>query len=91
LPDGIEQYLAGRHLVIFADNDDAGRAHAEKKAERAHAAGAASIRIIHFHELPLKADVSDFAENEGSAIDLTWTSQDRCNTGRERGCYRRST
>ena len=38
LPDGIEKYLAGRHLVIFADNDDAGRAHAEKKAERAHSA-----------------------------------------------------
>jgi putative DNA primase/helicase len=57
-------------LSSFADNDDAGRAHAEKKAERAHAAGAASIRIIHFHELPPKADVSDFVENGGSAIEL---------------------
>ena len=70
LPDGIEQYLAGRHLVILADNDDPGRAHAEKKAERAHAAGAASIRIIHFPELLPKGDVSDFVEIGGSATEL---------------------
>ena len=70
LPDGIEQYLAGRHLVILADNDDPGRTHAEKKAERAHAAGAASIRIVHFPELPPKGDVSDFVENGGAAIEL---------------------
>ena len=70
LPDGIEQYLAGRHLVILADNDDPGRAHAEKKAERAHAAGAASIRIIHFPELPPKADVSDFINGGGNVDGL---------------------
>jgi putative DNA primase/helicase len=68
LPDGIDGYLAGRHLVILADNDDPGRAHAEKKAERAHAAGAASIRIVHFPELPPKADVSDFI-NAGGDVD----------------------
>ena len=70
LPDGINEYLSGRHLGVLADNDDKGRAHAEKKAERAHAADAASIRIVHFPELPPKGDVSDFVENGGSAIEL---------------------
>ena len=59
LPSGIDKYLAGRNLVILADNDEPGREHAEKKAVRAHAAGAASIKIIHFPELPPKGDVSD--------------------------------
>ena len=70
LPGGIEQYLAGRHLVILADNDDPGRAHAEKKAGLAHAAGAASIRIVHFPELPPKGDVSDFVAAGGTAEQL---------------------
>jgi len=34
LPNGIASYLAGHHLVILADNDDVGRAHAEKKQSR---------------------------------------------------------
>jgi putative DNA primase/helicase len=52
LPDGVAHYLTGRHLVILADNDDPGRVHAEKKAVVAQAAGAASIKIVHFPELP---------------------------------------
>jgi putative DNA primase/helicase len=51
LPDGINQYLRGRRLVILADNDEPGRAHAEKKAAAAHAAGAASIKVVYFPEL----------------------------------------
>ncbi|MGB6938461.1 MAG: AAA family ATPase, partial [Xanthobacteraceae bacterium] len=71
LPDGIAHYLAGRHLVILADNDDPGRVHAEKKAVVAQAAGAASIKIVHFPELPQKGDVSDFIANGGTAEGLT--------------------
>ena len=70
LPVDIEQYLAGRHLVILADNDDPGRRHAEKKAGLACAAGAASIRIVHFPELPPKGDVSDFIANGGTLEQL---------------------
>ena len=70
LPVDIEQYLAGRHLVILADNDDPGRTHAEKKAGLAYAAGAASIRIVHFPELPSKGDVSDFVAAGGTAEQL---------------------
>ena len=70
LPAGIEHYLTDRHVVIPADNDDPGRKHAEKKAELAERAKAASIRIVHFPELPAKGDVSDFIVNGGTVEEL---------------------
>jgi hypothetical protein len=70
LPDGIDHYFKDRRIVIPADNDDPGRRHAEKKAARAHAAGAASIKIVHFLELPEKGDVSDFIDGGGTVDQL---------------------
>jgi hypothetical protein len=67
----IGHYLKDRRLVILADNDDPGRAHADKKAAIAHAAGAAAIKILHFAELPPKGDVSDFIAGGGSIEQLT--------------------
>ena len=66
LPSDIDLYLKNRHIVILADNDEPGREHAEKKAAYTHNAGAASVRIVHFPELPLKNDVSDFIECGGT-------------------------
>jgi hypothetical protein len=68
--DDIERYLTARKLVILADNDEGGRKHAEDKAARAHAAEAASVRIVHFPELPNKKDVSDFFEAGGTVAEL---------------------
>jgi putative DNA primase/helicase len=62
--------LSNRHVVILADNDEAGRIHAEKKARFAHSAGAASIKIVHFPELPEKGDVSDYFAAGGTAETL---------------------
>ena len=70
LPHDIAHFLKDRHLAIPADNDDLGRAHAEKKASVAFAAGAASIKIVHFPELAQKGDVSDFIELGGTAEEL---------------------
>ncbi len=70
LPDDIGHYLKGRRLAILADNDEPGRIHADKKAAAAHAAGATSIKIMHFPELPAKGDVSDFIASGGSAEQL---------------------
>jgi hypothetical protein len=70
LPDGIGAYLKDRRIVILADNDKPGREHAEKKARIAHVAGAASILIIHFPELPPKEDVSYFIAKGGTAEQL---------------------
>jgi hypothetical protein len=70
LPEGIDAYLKDRHIVILADNDEPGRTHAEEKAQRARAAGAASIKIVHFRELPEKGDVSDFIAGGGTVDQL---------------------
>jgi hypothetical protein len=70
LPGDIGHYLKDRHLVVPADNDQPGRDHAEKKAALAHSMGAASIKIVHFPELPEKNDVSDFIEGGGTAEQL---------------------
>ena len=37
----LKSYLNGRHLIIYADNDDGGRSHADKKAAFGYSAGAA--------------------------------------------------
>jgi hypothetical protein len=70
LPDTRAEFLSKRHIVILADNDDAGRDHAEKKAALAHAAGAASVRVLHFLDLPAHGDVSDFFKDGGTVTEL---------------------
>jgi len=70
LLDGVEHFFIGRHVAILADNDDPGRKHADNKAAYARNAGAASVRIVHFPELPPKGDVSDFIEAGGTAEQL---------------------
>jgi uncharacterized protein (DUF927 family) len=69
LPAGCEQYLTGRHVVILADNDDDGRKHADKKAALALPV-AASVRLVHFDDVPKKGDVSDWIEAGHTAGDL---------------------
>ncbi len=69
LPDGCENYLADRHVVILADNDDEGRKHADKKAALI-APVALSVRIVHFKDVPNKGDVSDWIEAGHAADDL---------------------
>jgi AAA domain-containing protein len=69
LPHGCEQYIVGRAVVILADNDNEGREHAEKKAVLA-SKGAASVKVIHFHGLADKGDVSDWVETGKTFEDL---------------------
>lgn len=69
LPDGCEKYLANRHVVILADNDDEGRKHADKKAALT-APVALSVRVVHFKDLPNKGDVSDWIDAGHTADDL---------------------
>jgi putative DNA primase/helicase len=69
LPNGCEQYVADRHVVILADNDEPGRSHAQKKAALASKV-AASVKVIHFPELNEHMDVSDWIENGKSFEDL---------------------
>lgn len=71
LPENAVAILAGRHVVILAENDEPGRSHAEKKAALATGAGAASVRVVHFPELQPGGDVSDFLEAGGTEAALT--------------------
>jgi uncharacterized protein (DUF927 family) len=59
LPVGCEDYVRGRDVVIFADNDEVGRKHAEQKASLASTT-AKSVRVVHFPELKENGDVSDW-------------------------------
>lgn len=67
LPAGCEKYLKGRHVVILADNDDVGREHADRKAALV-AQSAATVRIVHFNDVAVKGDVSDWIE-AGHTVD----------------------
>jgi len=58
--------LAGHHVVLLEDNDDAGREHVSKGAAFFHGA-AASIRIVRFPNLPDHGDLSDWLAAGGTA------------------------
>jgi hypothetical protein len=71
LPRGCEEYIAGRHVIITADNDEGGRKQARAKAVRAMAV-AASVKLIQFtnDDVKEKGDVSDWIEGGHSLEDL---------------------
>jgi putative DNA primase/helicase len=53
----LDRYVAGRRIVVLADNDDhGGPKHAQDKAARAIAAGAAAVKVVMFDQ----KDVTDF-------------------------------
>jgi hypothetical protein len=74
LPDATRECIAGRHIVILADNDEPGRRHAEQKAALAFGAST-SVRIVHFPELKEKHDVSDWMDLGHSADELESLAQ----------------
>jgi hypothetical protein len=69
LPAGCEQYVVGRDVIICADNDDAGREHAEKKAWLC-SRPAKSVRILHFPGTKTGGDVSDWLAAGHTEIEL---------------------
>jgi hypothetical protein len=58
------RYFGGKDVVIFADNDEAGRKHARDVARNLNSI-ATGIRLVEFPELPEKGDVSDWLEQQG--------------------------
>ena len=68
-----DEYTEGfrdRHVAILADNDDAGRNHAEMAAGKL-AGVAASVRIVQLPGLPEKGDAFDYLSAGHSAAELT--------------------
>lgn len=74
-PKDAANAVAGRHIVILADNDAAGRGHAQKLAASL-AATAASVKIVNFPETPEKADVTDWFERHGGTTEALWQRVD---------------
>lgn len=58
--------LRGAQVVIFPDNDTAGREHALKVARALHGF-AAEVRVVELPDLPRKGDVSDWIDAEKRA------------------------
>ncbi len=58
--------LEDHHVVILADNDEPGEKAIVRKVEAAILAGAASVKVVRFPELPEGGDVSDHYERGGS-------------------------
>lgn len=68
--DDFAAYFVGADVCVIADNDKAGREHAEKVA-RSLKGTAARIRIINLPDLPEKGDVSDWLD-AGNDIHAFW-------------------
>jgi len=55
------RHFLGRHVVVFPDNDDAGRKHADQVASSLRPV-AASVRIVTIPGLHEKGDIADFID-----------------------------
>ena len=67
--DELSAFLRGATVYILADNDDAGRDHAQRVAKSLHGT-AYSIRVVDLPGLPPKGDVCDFLAVGGTVEQL---------------------
>ena len=68
--DEDSEHLRDRHMVVFPDNDEAGRRHAAAVEQSLLKAGAASVRRLDLPDLPEKGDLSDWLDAGGTAEEL---------------------
>ena len=69
IPEGCQEFVRGRDVVVLADNDDPGRRWADKITSL-FATTATKVRVVHFTELPEGNDVSDWFERGGTVTAL---------------------
>ena len=69
VPEGCEEFVQGRDVVVLADNDDPGRRWVDKISSL-FATTAVRVRVVHFPELPERSDVSDWFEGGGTVAAL---------------------
>ncbi|MCL5734820.1 MAG: AAA family ATPase [Actinobacteria bacterium] len=67
--DDMSQALRGAKVVVLADNDDAGRRHAQKVVESLRGTSE-SVEELRLPDLPERGDVSDWVAAGGTADDL---------------------
>lgn len=72
-PDALNRYFQGCAVCILPDNDDAGRAHAQKVAAALHRI-ADNLRVVTLPDLPPGGDVSDWlaAGGDGERLIELW-------------------
>lgn len=68
--DTFAPHFRGAGVVVLADNDDPGRAHAETVAGSVLAAGAAWAKVVELPALPPKGDVSDWLDAGNTSEEL---------------------
>jgi KaiC/GvpD/RAD55 family RecA-like ATPase len=73
--ESLAPHFAGRDVVIFPDNDEKGRRHAQKVAALLHPV-ATQVRIVELPDLPLAGDVSDYLATGKTGEDLKALAQD---------------
>jgi 5S rRNA maturation endonuclease (ribonuclease M5) len=64
-----DQTFLGKKVVVFSDNDDPGRAHAQNVARNLHGV-AAKVKVVELPSLPEKGDVSDWLKAGGTIEQL---------------------
>jgi hypothetical protein len=62
-------FLRGRRVIVLADNDEAGRNHAQQVAQSLQGI-AESVRIVELPDLPAKGDVTNWIAAGGTKEDL---------------------
>lgn len=62
-------FVKGKHIVIFADNDDAGRQYAAAVSKLCYAAGALSVKIINLPNIPEHGDIVEWIESHSDACE----------------------
>ena len=65
--EGYSKFLAGKTVIVFEDNDDAGRAWADHVCNSVHPF-AEAVRRVTFRDMPPKSDVSDWMQ-QGHSVD----------------------
>lgn len=67
--DSYSPHLAGRDVIVLADNDDTGRDHAEEVAKSVHP-HARSVKVVGFPELPPRGDIINWLDAGHTIADL---------------------
>lgn len=62
--------LLGRDVILWPDNDEAGRDYARRLIETLRAVGAKSIRVLQWDAAPPKGDAADWAAIGGTRLTL---------------------
>jgi hypothetical protein len=77
--------LAGKHVVVLPDNDDAGRKYAAAVASSVRDAGARSVKIVGLPRLAEHGDASDWIEAGGDRSKLEELVRETRSWGEEAG------